>query len=192
MEIQKLSDEFEDIMKENRLKKYNPIRLAKKLLKRINSLLAFIKMGWSDQDWDYSYLLQLIVWKLRKKEKYFRESNIIEDSLSLAYEIDLVATRLELYLASELLPEDKAMIDKLTQEHKDKYGEVSHSSEEITEGPHKGLFTWDYSYPDVGEDMQEEARKENFKIICMEGELSANLVKDAFDMMGKNVFKWWD
>jgi hypothetical protein len=51
-----------------------------KFVFRVQKLIAFIKLGWNDEDWDHQYLLDILDYKFKAIEKRFTEHQIIQDS----------------------------------------------------------------------------------------------------------------
>lgn len=73
-------------------------REIKRIPKNIKNIIDWIPVLWNNHSWDFSFFNEIILHKLKKDEKYFRNSHIIVDWEIVADEIREVIDNLEEYM----------------------------------------------------------------------------------------------
>lgn len=67
----------------------------KRFFGNIIRIFVYIPIIWNDRDWDQHFFLNLMLFKLGRMEKYFRNADIIVDSEKCADEIKIAINLLE-------------------------------------------------------------------------------------------------
>ena len=65
------------------------------ILRKIGKILSYLPILWADEDWDHSYVLILLRFKLSRMEKFIREKGIHLNHLQDAKKIRRVVLILE-------------------------------------------------------------------------------------------------
>ena len=168
----------------------------RQIIRGIRNLIAFAPLIWRDRDFDYSYLLGMLVFKLHRMEAAFGS----DESVSLG--------------SDELAKELKLCHDALARALEDDYRTEELAAHEARWGEHccpkcGGLFCDCFpvcgkdgsiisyklvlEYPDAhGEDEQEQASDEKHAIYLQQDIDKDNDLKLAFRMMGERILWWWD
>src|SRR3990167_562734 len=84
----------------------------------IHNLIYWLPILWDDRDWDYNYLLRILIHKLNGMERLFREHGHLENSEEVANEIQSVVHDLSIV-------EGDLLSNAAYAEHERKLGVVS-------------------------------------------------------------------
>ena len=69
------------------------MRYIRRFIYNIKNTIKWIKFIWNnDYDWDWIYLLQIVIFKMKNMEKYFRESGHCVSSLPNSIELKRLIT----------------------------------------------------------------------------------------------------
>lgn len=71
------------------------------------NLWRYRKFLWSDNDFDYGYLDEIIYTKLQFMKKYFEKANIAEDSEKYSQEINLALRLADIFMEKEVFEGDE-------------------------------------------------------------------------------------
>lgn len=153
----------------------------KKLVRKLIKVIAFIPIIWKDEDWDFSYLLQLMLTKLAFMKLYFEQSNIIADS-----ESKKVINGIKKTLGHM---EDFYNCESGVYKVKPPF-EVTHKS--IPSPDHEGLTQFVTLRKDTGKELTNQEEKqytEYLRSTLKEEEDCWNAIWDTIKAEGRN---WWD
>ena len=165
----------------------------RQFIRGIRNLIAFAPLIWRDRDFDYAYLLAMLVFKLRRMESAFGPESTTSDADEVAKDIKLC------YEALARVLEDDYRIKELAA-HQQRWGEQGcpKCGEWLC-----GCFpvygkdgstiahTLVLEYPHAhGEDEQERATAEKMAIYDLQEADKDNDLKFAFRMMGERI-QWW-
>jgi hypothetical protein len=160
----------------------------KRLFNKIIKIFQYIPLLWKDEDWDYSYLLELIKFKLKRIKKQLRKENlIIEEELSeIERKIQRTLDAIEKY---------QGVHDYFPMEHPFSKYKVTKKRVESSVHPKYGQL---YSYVDIFEDTGEEVPENHeyhkyctryYSRLIKYEEASWNRI---WNTIRDNGQKWWD
>ena len=149
----------------------------------IHNLIYWLPILWHDRDWDYNYLLYILIHKLNGMERLFREHGHLENSEEVANEIQSVVHDLSIV--------EGGLLDQAAYaEHERKWGEVSL---EYLPTNNKEFFELRMNYPSaITQKHVEEAQADLMRLAKQADEDTFNLLLDAFTRMGEQLHEWWD
>jgi len=164
----------------------NPFWYMRRFWHRAKTVWSFAKMGWGDNDWDHTYLLQLMEFKLKRMSKFFHndEQTHIEANQQVANEIDHVLEQLKLHNTYE-----EILVDN-HKSHLDKWGKCEHNWIPV-EGTTHFEFVTKYTKAKNNEE-NEIAKKSHYAIIEEEEKIKVHALEHAFNFMGRKLERWWD
>ena len=148
-----------------------------------HNLIYWLPILWSDRDWDYNYLLRVLIHKLNGMERLFREHGRLENSEEVANEIQSVVHDLSIV--------EGGLLDQAAYaEHERKWGEVSF---EYLPTNNQEFFELRMNYPSaITQKQVEEAQADLMRLAKQADEDTFNLLLDAFTRMGEQLQEWWD
>ena len=148
-----------------------------------HNLIYWLPILWSDRDWDYNYLLRVLIHKLNGMERLFREHGRLETSEEVANEIQSVVHDLSIV--------EGGLLDQAAYaEHERKWGEVSF---EYLPTNNQEFFELRMNYPSaITQKQAEEAQADLMRLAKQADEDTFNLLLDAFTRMGEQLQEWWD
>jgi len=153
----------------------HPKETRRRVQEYVNATLS------DDHDWDFAYLLDLIIYKLSRMQKCILKNNIIEDANKICFQMKEVEEALKRVRDDEYLVNK---IDALHEKHQVKTGTVKLPD---------GMYQLKTLPKKKGETFDEEAYDRKFKEACelADKEREADL-EIAFDGMKRNVLSWWE
>ena len=149
----------------------------------IRNLIYWLPILWDDRDWDYNYMLRILIHKLNGMERLFREHGHLENSEEVANEIQSVVHDLSIV--------EGGLLDQVAYaEHERKWGEVSF---EYLPTNNQEFFELRMNYPSaITQKQAEEAQADLMRLAKQADEDTFNLLLDAFTRMGEQLQGWWD
>jgi hypothetical protein len=63
------------------------IQKIRRFFNNIKMIIDWIPILWGNWDWDWTFLFEVLIFKLNRMEKYFSESDIAEDNEKIAKQI---------------------------------------------------------------------------------------------------------
>jgi len=122
----------------------------KRLWRRLSEFLSWLPILWRDEQWDCSFLLDILEHKLELMETYFRgERSHVLDNLEITEQIHMARAAIQRLNADRYLQLE-------TLEHNALYGPT-----DLVEVPYddceEGWAEFELKYVDLPEDQQEEA-----------------------------------
>ena len=149
----------------------------------IRNLIYWLPILWDDRDWDYNYLLRILIHKLNGMERLFREHGHLENSEEVANEIQSVVHDLSIV--------EGGLLDRAAYaEHERKWGEVSF--EHLPKDDKEFLELRMNSLSAITQKQVEEAQADLMRLAKQADEDTFNLLLDAFTRMGEQLPEWWD
>ena len=149
----------------------------------ISNLIRWFPVVWKDRDWDHTYIYDVLHFKLKNTEHCIRNGSHVKS--------DKDADRIKICvnLLGRLIKDD--YYDNVYKHFDKKWGELSFGSEkdEEREGYCKLIFK---RSNDPNNEREEERDKEYKKLMNKEGYLIHQDLDLLFDIMKKNIQKWWD
>jgi len=134
------------------------------------NIFKWFQIVWKDRDFDYNYLDKIILFKLKKMEKYFRnEPHIIEKWEKVANEIKEAIDCLERSMKCEYV---------------DKHNNIDfETKKEIIDG--KVFYKWI-------DNRTKEEKENDWNMIIKVKEMQETDRQRAFDIISKYGPGWWD
>ena len=168
----------------------------RQIIRGIRNLIAFAPLIWRDRDFDYSYLLEMLVFKLHRMVAAFGcDESVSLDADELAKDLKLCHDALAHVLEDDYRTEELAA-------HQQKWGKkcCPKCGEWFCHcfpvyGKDGSIISWELvlEYPDAhGEDEQEQALEERIAIYDLQDTDKKNDLKLAFHRMGERILWWWD
>lgn len=151
-----------------------------RIYRKVARSLAFAKIGWGNYDWDHGYLLELMVFKMKRMQKAcFEEGHHYPDKHSEQ------SLRLCIKLGEKLLKEDYFYFSGL---HNEKWGEI----EFITKTDKEGRSYTGMGRLGIAEKDEEQERKESIEAYRKDDALKTRDARWFYGIMQKYQEAWWD
>lgn len=137
-----------------------------------------------DYDWDYSYILSIINWKLKKMEKAFKDDTILVNSHRYYRQIKYANYLLERYNNPEQFTKEQ------TDYLDNTYGKTEYDFEPYM---HNGKEYYKFK------SFRKKAKPEDKELIYKlekeiyekEEKIQDDAIKRYFNFIGRNFRKWW-
>jgi len=156
-------------------------------LRQIKRIVDYIPILWNDEDWDYEFIFELLKYKLQRTrneifdgcgdEKEWKNPRIAE--------IDEVIKIIDKILNNDFVEEEHCL-------HEKKYGIIKMESGEKDEKTGLVRCNMYYELSKDNAELQKEASDEARKIYALEEERTQKALDDLFNLLSKNIRKWWD
>jgi hypothetical protein len=148
--------------------------------------LAFARIGWGNHDWDYDYLNQLVLFKLKRLEYEFTHyANHSEECQN--YEPKRKSLALAIKLLDRLC---KNEYSKFMDLHEKKWGPIKYVFEKV-EGSEGSFLTAVADKADTPEKKKQQ-RKEYNEAYDADERQRVRDTKLAYAIIGKYSHYWWD
>jgi hypothetical protein len=175
-------------------KMFNPpfyikiFRKIRRFVDNVNSLLHWIPIIWKNHEWDYSYLLELLVYKLDKMEVYFALEGMSTCSYISANQIAEVKRLLK------RVKEDNYREEVENEFHfEEKYGELAMDFGEKDENDcRRAMFSFVKDGEKISNELKEEADKVYLEMMKIADKRRKKECEKAFKIISKAIFNWWD
>lgn len=148
--------------------------------RKICRSLAWARKGWNNYDWDHAYLLEVMVFKMKRMYKaIFEEGHHIPDKTSPQ------SLRLAIKLGEKLIKHDYFHFSGL---HNAKWGEI----EFIEKVDAQGRKYTGMGRSGVPKEKEEEERAEFLKACRLDDSIKARDYRWFFNIIQKYQEAWWD
>jgi len=149
----------------------------------LHNLIYWLPILWQDRDWDYQFLLDILVHKLNGMSKHIRENGNLVRSEEIADEIGEIAYNIQ------LVGED-IIVTGAVRAHKSKWGETAW---DLIPAGDKDFFQIRMSYPSADTPAKlEQANAELEKLMNEAEKEQEKLLRDTFSRMAEQLLGWWD
>jgi hypothetical protein len=163
------------------------ISAVSRFFRNLRRAAAYAKFGWSNHEFDNSYLLALLHFKLQRMHTYLKaETYAKQDKLSLQ------SLRLATRLAKKLTNENYS---HFLDQHDKKWGplDMELTPAEPVEGLPGGGSVCKFTRPNVTSKRKEaQERREFKKAVEMDEQIRARDARWLFSIMEKYYQYWWD
>lgn len=137
-----------------------------------------------DKDFDYSYILIMLIFKLKRTREHIVSHNVHENSKNIGLEIKKVEDLLNNVLEDNYY-------NKLEKKIIEKYGKIKKKKIALIKKD-KNLFEIKFYREKETNKNAEEIRKEELNAYRKAAKMRSDDLKKAFDIMHKKMFGWWD
>ena len=154
-----------------------PIRIVKRIVRHIHSLIRWLPTIWKDEQWDQIYVFDILAKKLSLMESFYRGSDSMRaDGEETADEIKEAITILNRIKKNEYLLVALEEFDK-------KYPEYNWSS---------WMETDEYCYLKMDKDDTKDQKIMLKKAYKESDDAATKDLDDLFILLRKNIQNWWD
>jgi hypothetical protein len=144
----------------------------------IGNLVYWFPIIWQDKDWDHYYLLAILRHKMNSMVKFYDGPH--------AWGIDSPIRAHEMKVCRLIL--DRLIEDDYNREgydaHDEKWGELEFTTDDKT-----GLLTITRGNRNMNEELEQKEYKGVYE---KEEELRKTDIDNLFEIIRKNIQKWWD
>ena len=149
-----------------------------RLIRRIKHVLYWLPIIWADHDWDWGYLLTMLIHKLESMRELFQSDD------AMCEDAETVAEQIEAALVFLRNVNDNIYEDSVIDEHERVYGESEIVFDDVT-------ISLVYPHDDTGHTEEQRAKHhvDLYKKAC---EQKQNAIEHAFSIIGENLMNWWD
>lgn len=138
-----------------------------------------------DFDWDYSYILLLLQYKLKRTRKRILDNNIILRSEEVAAQIKHAEDLIQNW-------HDHNWCEDLQKAHEEKWGDTVDLSEPIDVNG-KTIYTWDMSREKATTpELKDQEKKEQRVIYQAMEDAEQQNYDELFSHLRKHIQEWWD
>ena len=139
-----------------------------------------------DFDWDYSYILRLLRFKLKRTRKQILENNLILRADEIAAQIEHAEKLIDKWEEDEFCVE-------LREAHEEKWGKLVDRSEPIESDNGIKLYTWNWSRENATTpELEEQEKKESMEIYEKQDQAKEKNLDELFAHMRRYMQSWWD
>lgn len=162
-----------------------PIWFVKQKCRAFKRFIEYGKIGWKSYDWDYSYLLILLRFKLQRMKKVLEYGNCIPEKQGLQ------SIKICLRLLDRLITDN---YNYWKNKHYDKWGQPEFDFVEDSEDEELGkLFAMiDKRHNSMNQEELEQEREEYMVAIKKDEEHTQRDSRLLFSIMNKYYTWWWD
>lgn len=151
-----------------------------RIWRKLSRSFAFARLGWNNYDWDHAYLLQLMIFKMKRMQKAcFEEGHHIPEKLPQQ------SLKLCIKLGEKLLKDDYFYHSGL---HNAKWGEL----EFIEKTDETGRKYTGMGRPRVLPEQEEQERAEAMEAYRKDDSVKARDTRWFYGIMAKYQESWWD
>ena len=148
----------------------------------IRNLIYWLPVLWDDRDWDYNYLLRILIHKLNGMSTNIREHGTHVDAEEIADEIADIAYSIGLV-------ERDVLVDGAVRTHEGRWGQVSFERVPIDKASYRLHVSYAFA---VTPQTIAEANEELDKLLGAAEEQQERLLRDTFVKMAEKIWRWWD
>lgn len=156
----------------------------KRTYRFIVKMFKYGKLLWNDFEFDYTYLLKILQFKMKLMSEYMNDKGITVSSSDKAKELKFCVNLIDRILENNY---DDIPIKNL----EDKYGKLKWESEYIENSKFLELNLYREKAPKGTEEYDQE-RKEAQKIVYNAERQRKQDINYLFDTMKKRLESWWD
>lgn len=151
-----------------------------RIWRKLSRSFAFARLGWNNYDWDHAYLLQLMIFKMKRMQKAcFEEGHHIPEKLPQQ------SLRLCIKLGEKLLKDDYFYHSGL---HNVKWGEL----EFVEKTDETGRKYTGMGRSGVTPEQEEQERAEAMEAYRKDDSVKARDTRWFYGIMAKYQESWWD
>jgi hypothetical protein len=147
-----------------------------------------IQYSWflrKDFDWDYTFILTLLQFKLRRTRKRILANDIITRAEEIAAQIKHAEDLIQNWL-------DDNFCEDLYKTHEEKWGDTVDLSKPFDKDGAR-YYTWDMSREKATtEELKEQERKEQRVIYDAHEKARQECLDELFNHLRKYIEGWWD
>jgi len=158
-------------------KKTNKSKRKKEFEKKLKEYAKILK---DDFDWDYGYIIKLLLYKLKRTRECLVRNNVGPDTPKIEEQIKEVE-----FLLSRFMEDD---YDQCLDDFHEKYGELQMIPGEKVKGGVIVATVFEKETPENRDEIHSLYRELRDKAEQMKQD---DLTK-AFNLLGKNIQNWWD
>lgn len=155
-----------------------------RFINRIITVWQFAKLGWKDYWWDYSYIEDILIFKLRQMSKRFHEDGHLEGSHECVKEMEFVADILE-----ELYSLDEKLYAELDAEYNPP-SEIFNWVKNET-GFYEMLYSSEYE-SFLKTKKGKEYDKKRSALVHFIPKKKKEMRKKAYGIIADKISNWWD
>ena len=148
----------------------------RQFFRRFKNLLRWLPIIWKDEDWDHTYIYNILKFKLQNQADYLEERNHF---VGVEREVEKMRTCIKLL---ERLKEDYYG-DLYHKKSDEKYGKTNFRFEPVEDRP--GLTT-------LETDDSEEVSKGRMEFYMEGAKKHEQARRILFTLLDRNIEKWWD
>jgi len=140
---------------------------------------------WSDFDWDYSYILVMLQYKLKRTRLQIEENDLVVSAPQQIAQIKHAEDLIQAYF-------DDNFCEELYKAHEEKWGD---GKMEFTPVPNStpAVSTMDIRYPKANtEEEVEQADQERHEIYKKHEKAKQECLDEIFQHIRKHIESWWD
>ena len=151
-----------------------------RIYRKVCRSLAFAKLGWNNYDWDHAYLLELMIFKMKRMQKAcFEEGHHIPEKLPQQ------SLKLCIKLGEKLLKDDYHYFSGL---HGQKWGELDFIEKTDSQGrKYTGM-----GRSGVLPEQEDQERAEAMEAYRKDDSVKARDTRWFYGIMAKYQESWWD
>jgi hypothetical protein len=155
----------------------------------VGNLIRWFPIVWRDREWDHHYVYEILKHKLTHMAKYFRTRDMWVGQIREAERMELCVRLISKVQEEYYLTEHMDVMEK-------KYGKMRFNFEKVEGADEKNqtrvLNGWRYGDGDRTQEETEAIRNEYSELAKL-GEIRHEKAKRIlFELMKRNIGKWWD
>ena len=151
-----------------------------RIYRKICRTLAFARLGWNNYDWDHAYLLEVMIFKMKRMQKAcFEEGHHVPEKLPEQ------SLRLAIKLGEKLLKDDYHYHSTL---HSEKWGEL----EFIEKTDESGRKYTGMGRSGVSPEQEDQERAEAMEAYRKDDSVKARDSRWFYSIIQKYNESWWD
>lgn len=151
-----------------------------RIYRKIARSFAFAKLGWNNYDWDHAYLLEVMIFKMKRLQH-----GCFVDGHHIPEKLPQQSLKLCIKLGEKLLKDDYFYFSGL---HNQKWGEL----EFIEKTDETGRKYTGMARTRVLPEQEEQERAEAMEAYRKDDSIKARDVRWFYGIMGKYQESWWD
>ncbi len=146
-------------------------------------LREYRKVLKDDEDWDWTYILRMLQYKLERTRKCIVANNIIVEAPKVARQIRAVEILLERV-------ERDQYYDEITKDFRKKYGKIRMISGKREPGVASVSVQFKYTRETPANSKQ--IRRESLRLWRRAERMQHRDLRKAFNLMLRDIWGWWD
>lgn len=153
-------------------------------IKKLIKIIQWLPILWNDYDWDYSYLLTLIDYKLKRMQKALKEGMAIQEHIDAKVK--------EIQDVRDIIKqiEEDNFIEKEEKAHEKEFGKLK--TKTIQNLNNKNLIEVKFYYAQISKKNNKIAIKKSVGISRLNEIRCQKAYYKMFNLMAKNIQGWWD
>ncbi len=162
---------------------YDVYRQIRDFPARVKILIDYIPVLWNNQEWDQSWFMELMIFKLKRMEKFFRGNT--------AWAMNAHYYANEIKFTIECLEEiDGVHLTEMHRQHAKKYGDLKMWS---TPCKNSELSQLHFKYAKcTSQKMDDEATEKMHEIYKLQYQMEKDNLEMGMDIIKERINYWWD